>query len=102
MLVGAFNIFNEVFIMTRGGPLDSTHTIVMEIYGFSVLQDGRGRRRAGCFSSSCSSDASPVQVRQKVGSLWFLGREVQGSTPAGSSRAPRGAHDHPTGCSALR
>lgn len=35
MLVGAFNIFNEVFIMTRGGPLDSTHTIVMEIYNLA-------------------------------------------------------------------
>jgi multiple sugar transport system permease protein len=32
MLISAFNIFNEVFIMTRGGPIYSTHTIVMEIY----------------------------------------------------------------------
>jgi len=35
MLIGAFNIFNEVFIMSRGGPLDSTHTIVMEIYNLA-------------------------------------------------------------------
>lgn len=32
MFISTFNIFNEVFIMTRGGPVYSTHTIVMEIY----------------------------------------------------------------------
>jgi multiple sugar transport system permease protein len=35
MLIGVFNIFNEVFILTRGGPVDSTRTIVLDIYALA-------------------------------------------------------------------
>lgn len=31
-LIGVFNIFSEVFMMTRGGPVNSTYTLVMHIY----------------------------------------------------------------------
>jgi multiple sugar transport system permease protein len=32
MLISTFGIFNEVFILTRGGPVYATHTMVMYIY----------------------------------------------------------------------
>jgi multiple sugar transport system permease protein len=32
MLIGVFNIFGEIYILTRGGPGYSTYTLVMEIY----------------------------------------------------------------------
>jgi multiple sugar transport system permease protein len=32
MLIGDFQIFNEVYMMTRGGPADATNTVVLLIY----------------------------------------------------------------------
>lgn len=42
MLIGAFGIFNEVYIMTRGGPAYATNTIVMYVYNlaFSFFRMG--------------------------------------------------------------
>jgi multiple sugar transport system permease protein len=42
MLIGGFQIFNEVFMLTNGGPADATKTIVLEIYrtAFSFFRMG--------------------------------------------------------------
>lgn len=32
MMINSFQVFNEVFMLTRGGPADATKTIVLEIY----------------------------------------------------------------------
>jgi multiple sugar transport system permease protein len=32
MLISSFQIFNEVFMLTRGGPANATRTIVLQIY----------------------------------------------------------------------
>lgn len=32
MLINCFQVFNEVYMLTRGGPADATKTIVLEIY----------------------------------------------------------------------
>ena len=31
-IIGSFRVFAQVFVMTNGGPYDSTRTIVMHIY----------------------------------------------------------------------
>ena len=40
--IGAFQIFEPMFIMTKGGPLDHTVSIVMQIYetGFRRFEMG--------------------------------------------------------------
>jgi multiple sugar transport system permease protein len=37
-LIGGFNVFQQVFLMTRGGPLDSTRTIALHIYDYAFLR----------------------------------------------------------------
>jgi len=32
MLIGGFQVFNEMYMITRGGPADATRSIVMQIY----------------------------------------------------------------------
>lgn len=41
-VIGAFQVFTQTFIMTRGGPGTATNTIVLEIYfrGFQFLRMG--------------------------------------------------------------
>jgi multiple sugar transport system permease protein len=33
--ISAFNLFSEVYVMTRGGPVNSTYTLVMHIYNLA-------------------------------------------------------------------
>jgi len=42
MLIGAFGIFNQAYILTRGGPAHATYTMVMHIYNlaFSFFKMG--------------------------------------------------------------
>lgn len=35
LLIAAFNIFSEAYVLTRGGPVDSTRTIVMDIWSLA-------------------------------------------------------------------
>jgi multiple sugar transport system permease protein len=37
MFIGGFQIFNEPYMLTRGGPADATKTIVLEIYNVAFL-----------------------------------------------------------------
>ncbi len=37
-LIGGFNVFQQVFLMTRGGPLDSTRTLALHIYDYAFLR----------------------------------------------------------------
>jgi multiple sugar transport system permease protein len=37
-LIGGFNVFQQVFVMTRGGPLDSTRTLALHIYDYAFLR----------------------------------------------------------------
>ena len=37
MFIGGFQIFNEPYMLTRGGPADVTKTIVLEIYNVAFL-----------------------------------------------------------------
>jgi len=37
MFIGGFQIFNEPYMLTRGGPADATKTIVLEIYNTAFL-----------------------------------------------------------------
>lgn len=37
-LIGGFNVFQQVFLMTRGGPYDSTRTIALQIYDYAFLR----------------------------------------------------------------
>jgi multiple sugar transport system permease protein len=41
-IIGSFRVFGQVFVMTNGGPFDSTRTIVMHIYesGFRYFKMG--------------------------------------------------------------
>ncbi|MBB6731462.1 carbohydrate ABC transporter permease [Cohnella zeiphila] len=41
-VIGSFQVFDQVYVMTRGGPLNSTETIVYYIYhqGFELLDMG--------------------------------------------------------------
>ena len=43
-LISGFNVFQQVYVMTRGGPLDSTRTIALHIfdYSFERLRMGIG------------------------------------------------------------
>lgn len=47
-LIGGFNVFQQVYLMTRGGPLDSTRTIALHIfdYAFGRMQMGIGTSMA--------------------------------------------------------
>ena len=35
MLIGGFQVFNEAYMMTRGGPADATNVIVLQIYNLA-------------------------------------------------------------------
>ncbi|MDR0878618.1 MAG: sugar ABC transporter permease [Treponema sp.] len=37
MLIGGFQVFNEPYMLTRGGPADASRTIVLEIYNTAFL-----------------------------------------------------------------
>jgi multiple sugar transport system permease protein len=37
-LFGGFNVFQQVFLMTRGGPLDATRTLALHIYDYAFLR----------------------------------------------------------------
>lgn len=37
-IIGSFQVFAQVFLMTRGGPLDSTRTISLMIYDFAFTR----------------------------------------------------------------
>jgi multiple sugar transport system permease protein len=37
MLIGGFQVFNEPYMLTRGGPADASRTIVLEIYNSAFL-----------------------------------------------------------------
>jgi multiple sugar transport system permease protein len=37
-LISGFNVFQQVFVMTRGGPLDSTRTLALHIYDYAFLR----------------------------------------------------------------
>jgi multiple sugar transport system permease protein len=41
-VIGSFQVFDQVYVMTRGGPLYSTETVVYYIYhqGFELLDMG--------------------------------------------------------------
>jgi multiple sugar transport system permease protein len=41
-IIGSFRVFGQVFVMTNGGPFDSTRTIVQHIYesGFRYFKMG--------------------------------------------------------------
>ena len=47
-IIGSFQIFQQVFLMTRGGPLDSTQTISLRIYevAFNRLRVGESASMA--------------------------------------------------------
>ncbi|HUU59268.1 MAG TPA: sugar ABC transporter permease [Phycisphaerae bacterium] len=36
-MIGSFKVFGQPFIMTRGGPMDSTHTFVMRLYNIAFV-----------------------------------------------------------------
>lgn len=37
-LIGGFNVFQQVFLMTRGGPYNATRTISLHIYDYAFLR----------------------------------------------------------------
>ena len=44
-IIGSFQIFDQVFVMTQGGPIQSTRTIVFDLV--DRVQPARPRRRVG-------------------------------------------------------
>ena len=56
-IIGSFQVFDQVFVMTQGGPINSTRTIVFDLVDrFNSLK--RARRRPSPTSSSSSSRRS--------------------------------------------
>lgn len=49
-IIGAFQIFNQPFVLTRGGPVDSTRTVAMYLYSnaFEYGKMGYGATIAWC------------------------------------------------------
>jgi multiple sugar transport system permease protein len=37
-LIGGFNVFQQVYLLTRGGPYDSTRTLALHIYDYAFLR----------------------------------------------------------------
>lgn len=37
-LIGGFNVFQQVYVLTRGGPYDSTRTLALHIYDYAFLR----------------------------------------------------------------
>lgn len=55
-IIGAFQSFGQINILTRGGPMDSTNVFVYSIYqeAFVNFRFGTGvRRRLSCSRSLC-------------------------------------------------
>lgn len=48
-LIGGFNVFQQVFLMTRGGPYDATRTIALQIYDYAFLRLFMGRAASMAF-----------------------------------------------------
>jgi ABC-type sugar transport system permease subunit len=53
-MIGAFQLFSEPFVMTRGGPANSSLSVVQYIYlaAFRDIRMDKARRWRGCCSSS--------------------------------------------------
>ena len=45
-IIGAFQVFTEPFVMTRGGPENNTLTILMLIYNYTFISGDYGRAAA--------------------------------------------------------
>jgi multiple sugar transport system permease protein len=48
-LIGGFNVFQQVFLMTRGGPYDSTRTLALHIYDYAFLRLFMGQAASMAF-----------------------------------------------------
>ncbi|MCL6429966.1 MAG: sugar ABC transporter permease [Anaerolineae bacterium] len=42
-LIGGFNVFQQVYMLTRGGPLNSTRTIALQIYDYAFGRQWMGK-----------------------------------------------------------
>jgi ABC-type sugar transport system permease subunit len=41
-IIGSFQVFDQIFVMTAGGPINSTRTLVFDLYSrFSQLDLGK-------------------------------------------------------------
>ena len=92
-MIGSFQIFGQVFVLTQGGPGDATGTVVQHLYETAfqnLFSSGRPRRWRGCCSRSswsfpsCSS-ASCAATRSTE---WATGRWM---ARAGRGERRRGA-----------
>ena len=54
--IDAFKVFDIIYVMTRGGPLDSTKTLSFFVYqeSFSYLRAGSGAAYAMLMSLMCA------------------------------------------------
>lgn len=48
-LIGGFNVFQQVYLMTRGGPQDSTRVLALHIYEYAFLRLFMGQAAAMAF-----------------------------------------------------
>jgi ABC-type sugar transport system permease subunit len=47
--IGSFQVFQQVYLMTRGGPLDATRVMALEIYEFAFQRLQIGQAAAMSF-----------------------------------------------------
>ena len=68
-IIGSFQIFDQVFVMTNGGPIQATRTIVFDLVDrFNPLDIGGPRRSP----TSCSSI---LAVSRTSSSGWASARD---------------------------
>lgn len=48
-IIGGFNVFQQVFLMTRGGPQDATRTLALHIYDYAFLRLFMGQAASMAF-----------------------------------------------------
>jgi multiple sugar transport system permease protein len=48
-LIGGFNVFQQVYLMTRGGPQDATRVLALHIYDYAFLRLFMGQAAAMAF-----------------------------------------------------
>jgi multiple sugar transport system permease protein len=48
-IIGSFQVFQQVYLMTRGGPLDATNVLALEIYDFAFRRLQIGQAAAMSF-----------------------------------------------------
>jgi multiple sugar transport system permease protein len=48
-LIGGFNVFQQVYLMTRGGPLDATRVLALHIYEYAFQRLWMGQAAAMAF-----------------------------------------------------